>query len=134
VLQLAYLNSYYQTGLKNLLDVAVLEHAELRASSSRRRLSKVDEIPFDFQRRRMSVVVAEHDASHLLICKGRSRRCWPCAPRCDGETQEPLTPSCSRASARRDGRSNAEGLRVVAVAAKQGRPPSGSTAWPTSAA
>ena len=71
VLEFAYLNSYYQTGLKNLLDVAVLEHAEvhkeLEVASAFR---MVDEIPFDFQRRRMSVVVAEHDEHHLLICKG----------------------------------------------------------------
>ena len=55
----AYLNSYYQTGLKNLLDVAVLDHAEVQRElrGGRRPIRKVDEIPFDFQRRRMSVVV-----------------------------------------------------------------------------
>jgi magnesium-transporting ATPase (P-type) len=67
----AYLNSYYQTGLKNLLDRAVLEHVELH---TRLRVAedyrKVDEIPFDFERRRMSVVVAERDHHHELICKG----------------------------------------------------------------
>jgi P-type Mg2+ transporter len=70
VLEYAYLNSYHQSGLKNLLDVAVLEHVEmhekLKASSDYR---KVDEIPFDFARRRMSVVV-EGRGKHLLICKG----------------------------------------------------------------
>ncbi len=59
VLNFAYLNSHYQTGLKNLLDHAVLEHvdvaAELKLTDAYR---KVDEIPFDFERRRMSVVVA----------------------------------------------------------------------------
>ncbi len=70
-LRFAYLNSHYQTGLKNLLDHAVLEHVELhtqmRVAEDYR---KVDEIPFDFERRRMSVVVAERGHHHELICKG----------------------------------------------------------------
>ncbi|MEN3033184.1 magnesium-translocating P-type ATPase, partial [Chromobacterium amazonense] len=71
VLKFAYLNSHFQTGLINLLDRAVLEHVELQSSL---RLSqdyhKVDEIPFDFERRRMSVVVSEREDHHELICKG----------------------------------------------------------------
>ena len=72
VLEYAYLNSYYQTGLKNLLDVAVLEHAELQAELKlEQHYRKVDEIPFDFQRRRMSVVVSRTATGRdLLICKG----------------------------------------------------------------
>ncbi len=71
VLSLAYLNSFYQTGLKNLLDVAVLEHAELkRELAIDRAYGKVDEIPFDFNRRRMSVVVDHEHRDHQLICKG----------------------------------------------------------------
>ena len=54
VLNYAYLNSYYQTGLRNLIDRAVLERADLDAEHDCR---LVDELPFDFQRRRMSVVV-----------------------------------------------------------------------------
>jgi Mg2+-importing ATPase len=69
VLKWAYLNSYHQTGLKNLLDVAVLEHGELHDSLQAENYQKVDEIPFDFQRRRMSVIL-EHQHKHLLICKG----------------------------------------------------------------
>jgi len=58
VLQYGYLNSYYQTGLKNLLDSAVLEHAEIKKEMHiGQAFRKVDEIPFDFVRRRMSVVV-----------------------------------------------------------------------------
>lgn len=71
VLKWAFLNSYYQTGLKNLLDVAVLEHteqvADLKIEES---FKKIDEIPFDFQRRRMSVILEEKNHKHLLICKG----------------------------------------------------------------
>ena len=65
VLRLAYLNSYHQTGLKNVLDRAILEHGEMAVGEAR----KVDEIPFDFVRKIMSVVVAEGD-KHRLIAKG----------------------------------------------------------------
>lgn len=71
VLQLGYLNSYYQTGLKNLLDRAILEHAELQENlrlATDYRL--VDEIPFDFSRRRMSVCVETEKREELLITKG----------------------------------------------------------------
>lgn len=66
VLQYAYLNSFYQTGLRNLIDRAVLSHIELNVEG---KCSLVDELPFDFQRRRMSVVV-EYEGDHVLICKG----------------------------------------------------------------
>ena len=73
VLHYAYLNSFYQSGLKNLLDVAVLEHVEVREDLhlDDQTYAKVDEIPFDFARRRMSVVVARQETNqHVLICKG----------------------------------------------------------------
>lgn len=72
VLEFAYLNSFYQTGLKNLLDVAVLENVKLNKELQLgTNYQKVDEIPFDFQRRRMSVVVNRlDDRVHFLICKG----------------------------------------------------------------
>src|SRR2546426_2640238 len=57
VLQDAYLISHFQTGLKNVLDRAVLRHKELHAELSLEKFSKIDEIPFDFSRRMMSVVV-----------------------------------------------------------------------------
>jgi Mg2+-importing ATPase len=62
VMKWAYLNSYHQTGLKNLLDVAVLEHVELHdCLKEGEAYKKVDEIPFDFQRRRMSVILEENN-------------------------------------------------------------------------
>ena len=71
VLKWAYLNSYHQTGLKNLLDIAVLEHAELHDYlKAEEHYMKIDEIPFDFQRRRMSVILKQYSGRHLLICKG----------------------------------------------------------------
>ena len=71
VLQYAYLNSYHHTGLKNLLDVAILAHEELEEHlKTKETHRKIDEIPFDFVRRRMSVVVEGTNGSDLLICKG----------------------------------------------------------------
>jgi Mg2+-importing ATPase len=71
VMKWAYLNSFHQTGLKNLLDVAVLEHAEVhKCIGADEYFKKIDEIPFDFQRRRMSVILEEKNGKHLLICKG----------------------------------------------------------------
>jgi Mg2+-importing ATPase len=66
VLRYAYMNSYYQTGLRNLLDRSVLSHTEFEVERAAR---KVDEIPFDFTRKRMSVVV-DYEGDHVLICKG----------------------------------------------------------------
>ncbi len=119
VLEYAYLNSYYQTGLKNLLDVAVLEHNEVvSARSPVSGFAKVDEIPFDFQRRRMSVVVAEQD-KHLLICKGAVEEVLGICNRVRrGETDEPLTPELLEQVRSVISSLNKEGLRVVAVASK----------------
>ena len=66
VLNYAYLNSYYQTGLRNLIDRAILDHADLDVE---RTCHLVDELPFDFERRRMSVIVS-YEGDHVLICKG----------------------------------------------------------------
>ncbi len=70
VLQLAYLNSYFETGLKSPLDDAILEHKEIDASS----WSKIDEVPFDFERRRVSVLVNQglvgQGEKRLLVVKG----------------------------------------------------------------
>jgi len=66
VLRYAYMNSFYQTGLRNLLDKAILNHEDLDVEKNCR---KVDEIPFDFKRKRMSVVI-DYENTHVLICKG----------------------------------------------------------------
>ncbi len=70
VLALAYLNSHFQTGLKNVLDRAVLEHHEVHHEVSLPDWRKVDELPFDFSRRLMSVVIETPEGVHRLICKG----------------------------------------------------------------
>jgi len=75
VLEYAYLNSFHQSGLKNLLDIAVLKHVELEAGLKvQARFQKIDEMPFDFERRRMSVVLGRDDGVHILVCQGRRRR------------------------------------------------------------
>ena len=71
VLNYGYLNSYHHTGLKNLLDEAILNHEELGDHlKPDEKFRKIDEIPFDFVRRRMSVVVENEAGLNTLICKG----------------------------------------------------------------
>jgi Mg2+-importing ATPase len=74
VLRMAYINSFYQTGLKNILDRAILTHEKILI----KQYKKVDEVPFDFSRKVMSVVV-EADGKHRIIVKGAPeeiyRRC-----------------------------------------------------------
>jgi Mg2+-importing ATPase len=118
VLSLAYLNSYYQTGLKNLLDVAVLEHGELQTELSiEHAYGKIDEIPFDFVRRRMSVVVEHEGRQHQLICKGAAEEVLAA---CRWVRDEDRLTELDHA--RRDvaedvvAELNGDGFRVVAVA------------------
>ena len=136
VLNFAYLNSHYQTGLKNLLDRAVLDHVELAAELKLAdAYRKVDEIPFDFERRRMSVVVAAlvagQDHHHELICKGaveevlaactQVRTQEPADASLDGARTMPTLALDAALLARTQAVTaglNAEGLRVVAVAVK----------------
>jgi len=70
VLRDAYLISHFQTGLKNVLDRAVLKHAELHGELGINTFAKLDEIPFDFSRRMMSVVVEGPDGQCQLLTKG----------------------------------------------------------------
>ena len=121
VLEYAYLNSYYQTGLKNLLDVAVLEHVEVHSELNvTANYRKVDEVPFDFKRRRMSVVVAEHEEHHLLICKGAVEEILAvCTHVQQGEHVQPVTPETLADLRSVTASLNEDGLRVVAVAVRE---------------
>jgi len=116
VLHLAWLNSHYQTGLKNLLDVAVLDAGDIATAHNS---LKVDEIPFDFDRRRMSVVVAENDQNHRLICKGALEEMLSICTlvQLNGEIV-PLTDALLTRIRRITDDLNQQGLRVVAVAHK----------------
>jgi Mg2+-importing ATPase len=121
VLEFAYLNSFYQTGLKNLLDHAVLEHTEVQEQLElAQNYQKIDEIPFDFQRRRMSVVVSERDHHHELICKGAVEETMAVCTRVrDGDQDVPLDAAMLERVLRVTRELNQTGLRVVAVAMKE---------------
>jgi Mg2+-importing ATPase len=120
VLELAYLNSYYQTGLKSLLDRAVLNHVEVELRLHLPQdYAKVDEIPFDFTRRRMSVVVEKEHHEHVLICKGAVEELLRiCTSVEDASAHVPLNDDLRKQVAALAMRLNEEGLRVVAVATK----------------
>jgi len=74
VLELAYLNSYFQTGLKNVLDRSILDHRELHRELNISAYKKLDEIPFDFSRKIMSVVVGTPEGGVRLIAKGATEK------------------------------------------------------------
>ena len=121
VLGFAYLNSYFQTGLRNLLDRAVLEHVELKTEMDlARNYRKIDEIPFDFERRRMSVVVSEREHHHELICKGAVEEMFDVCTRVQVDGQiHPLDADMQDRLQRVTRELNQDGLRVVAVAMKE---------------
>ena len=117
-LEYGYLNSHFQTGLKNLMDKAVLAHRDLEGTVARYRV--VDEIPFDFQRRRMSVVVAKDDGEHLLICKGAVEEMLSiCAFAKVGDVTEPMTDERRQEIKAMTHRLNEDGLRVLVVATQR---------------
>ncbi|MDI1259977.1 magnesium-translocating P-type ATPase [Aquabacterium sp.] len=128
VLAFAFLNSHYQTGLKNLLDHAILDHVELQAELKLEQdYRKVDEIPFDFERRRMSVVVSERDEHHELICKGALEEVIAVCTHVrfadgPGSREEPLDAARLARVQQVTQALNQEGLRVIAVAMKETPP------------
>ncbi len=120
VLQFGYLNSYHHTGLKNLLDEAILDHEELEERlKMKEQYRKVDEIPFDFVRRRMSVVVEDESGLNTLICKGAVDEVLSLCTRVElkGEVIEVLPEHDAKRRQLAD-ELNGEGYRVIAVAYK----------------
>ena len=121
VLEFAYLNSTYQSGLKNLLDVAILEHKDLETKLElHQRYRKIDEIPFDFVRRRMSVVIDEDGHHHELICKGAVEEIAQICDqvRIDGQAVA-LDAQLRKQLHQLNHDLNDDGLRVIAVAYKE---------------
>ncbi len=116
VLSYAYLNSYYQTGLRNLLDRAVLDHSDLDAETH---CTLVDELPFDFQRRRMSVVV-DYEGDHVLICKGAVEEIYACCSHYQlGDEVYPLIEMLRDDLFEEVERLNKDGYRVLGIAYRE---------------
>jgi Mg2+-importing ATPase len=120
VLALAYINSHFQTGLKSVLDRAILAHEKSHAHAGVPSLTKVDEIPFDFERRIMSVVVRTADGRDRIIAKGAPEALFPkCARfRLDGALQPMDHPHIAELE-REYALLSADGFRVLALATKE---------------
>lgn len=134
VLSWAYLNSFHQTGVKSLLDHAILTHAELNEELKvESNFEKIDEIPFDFQRRRLSVILKKKDGKHLLICKGAVEELLSISSYAfdPGEDKKlkiftdeviPLDASTRELILRETKKMNEDGMRVLLVAVKEFEP------------
>ena len=119
VLEFGYINSYFQTGLKNLMDEAILKHEE-QHKDLHEKYTKIDEIPFDFVRRRMSVIVEDKTGLNVLVCKGAVEEIMALCKKVEvnGEVVDVL-PEHDEHRKKRVHDLNAEGFRVVAVAYKE---------------
>jgi len=120
ILRHAFLNSYYQTGLKNLMDVAILNHAKSEPyRSMKERYIKVDEIPFDFNRRRMSVVICDYGGKTQLITKGAVEEMLSISTYAEYEGEVVLlTDKIRQEILSTVKKLNSEGMRVLGVAQK----------------
>ena len=129
VLRHAFLNSFFQTGLKNLIDLAVIDRADVTPStiapdsmlgqSLRDRYTKVDEVPFDFARRRLSVVVADAQGKTQMVTKGAAEEMLEICSFVEvNGIAQPLAEDKLAQIRKQVADLNAEGLRVIAVAQK----------------
>ncbi len=122
VLLLAWLNSHHQSGVKNLMDQAVIRFAEhvpgiVQTNSTNR---KIDELPFDFVRRRLSVVVENVSGQHLLICKGAVEEMLAISTAIkDGKAVRPLGEAERNALVDMARAYNRDGFRVLVVATRE---------------
>jgi Mg2+-importing ATPase len=132
VLRHAFLNSFYQTGLKNLMDIAIIhrtreeetEEAQLQDLSVT--YEKVDEIPFDFSRRRMSVVVSDKSGKTQLITKGAVEEMLSICTYAEYKGNvEPLTAELKKEIIKTVDDLNDDGMRVIAIAQKTNPSPVG---------
>ena len=120
ILRHAFLNSYFQTGLKNLMDVAIISRGEKEdLSYLKEAYVREDEIPFDFTRRRMSVVLKDKNGKRQLITKGAVEEILSICSfsEIDGEVKE-ITDDLKANAKKIAEENNLEGIRVIAVAQK----------------
>jgi Mg2+-importing ATPase len=134
VLALAYTNSHFQTGLKSVLDRAILAHEETHAHARIPDHSKVDEIPFDFVRRIMSVVVRTPDGQDRIISKGAPEAIFSrCSSFVLDGARHPMDHVHIEELKKEHERLSADGFRVLAIASKEVAPhgavASGATAY-----
>lgn len=131
VLELSYLNAYYQTGMKDLIDEAVINAAgdELDTNEIQRDYNKIDEIPFDYNRRRMSVVVANSDQNHgehLLVTKGAAEQMLEVATKVELNGKVlPLTKERREKILEQVEDLNTDGMRVLLLGYKRNPAPVG---------
>jgi len=129
VLKHAFLNSHFQTGLKNLMDLSIIEKTDELSTNIDllnglvERYKKVDEIPFDFARRRMSVVVEDDNGKRQLITKGAVEEMLVVSSfvEINGEVK-PLTDELKKRVLRTVDELNQDGMRVIGVAQKTNPP------------
>lgn len=132
VLRHAYLNSYFQTGYKNLMDVAIIRKTEEEEASDSRLIdlsetyTKVDEIPFDFTRRRLSTVVSDKTGKTQMVTKGAVEEMLSICSFAEYQGKvEPLTEGIKTNILQTVDRLNEDGMRVIAVAQKTNPSPVG---------
>lgn len=120
ILRHAFLNSYYQTGLKNLMDSAIINHkCDEGIFELTKEYIKVDEIPFDFDRRRMSVVIQDEMGKTQLITKGAVEEMFEVSSLVEYKNKvEPLTEEIKEEILNTVNILNNDGMRVIAVAQK----------------
>lgn len=119
ILKHAFLNSYFQTGLKGNIDEAVIKRGlENGMSTLQEKYKKIDEIPFDFSRRRLSVIVSDNNKKQL-ITKGAVEEILNICTMVDYKGQvSPLTKEIKENIRKISKKLNEDGLRVVAVCQK----------------
>lgn len=122
VLQMAYMNANYQTGWHNLMDTAVVNYAhehEAILADLPAGLTKIDEIPFDFERRRLTVVVANED-HQWMITKGAFEEMLAVCDRVElhGEVL-PITPERLKQLQHTNAAMRSQGMRMIVVAYRQ---------------
>lgn len=127
VLRHVYLNSYFQTGLKNLIDVAIINRAEkYQIQDMLKQYHKVDEVPFDFARRRMSVILEDRTGKRQLITKGAVEEMLEICSFVELEgSVVPLGAKEKQIAVKTYTKYNNEGLRMLAVAQKNEVPDEG---------